>query len=224
MTSNEIPERLAKYKAEIERLRTALDLAFGVGVANEKSAPEDIVVFPLGVAARDHPETWKDYLDTMHAQWAKILQNVPEAARTLPVMHNELLEKVPKYGSGKFISLDWNKEGNTYEMASDVGISEQFHSLAFNYSSAFVHPSAMFFLHRLSRTSEDSNRLMIGTKSDDQEWRMAMQIAHDLIINAIRLRVKYSESKALRESLEICEKDFSNIWGYQPQAVNIREK
>lgn len=99
--------RLEKYKEEVERLRIALDLAFGAETMNNPSMPEDIVVFPLGVAARDifeeihflvyygfghaalrssrtlyecvvfalyiskHPETWKDYLATMHAQWAK---------------------------------------------------------------------------------------------------------------------------------------------------------
>jgi hypothetical protein len=44
-----------------------------------------------------------------------------------------------------------------------------------------------------------------------------MQVTHDLIINAIRLRQKYSPSPALKESLMVCEADFLNIWGYVPQ-------
>jgi hypothetical protein len=44
---------LAKYKEELDRLQTAMNLAFGLNVTNNTSAPEDIVVFPLGVAARD---------------------------------------------------------------------------------------------------------------------------------------------------------------------------
>lgn len=254
MTPYKSQNPLAKYKDEIDHLKTALDAAFGTNTKANPSTPEDRVVFPLGVATRDlceeviwfvyqgfgnaalrtsrtlyecvvfslyinkHPESWKKYLATMHSQWAKIMQNVPGADRTLPTIHNELLKQVPKYGKGKnvFISLNWNNEGTTYKMASDVGISDLFHSLAFGYASAFVHPTAMFFLHNLTRPSPDGP-LIPGTDSDTQEWKMALQIAHDMTINAMRLRMKYSKSSELRESLEICEVDFRNIWGYAPQ-------
>lgn len=187
---------------------------FGHAALRSSRTLYECVVFALYISK--HPETWKDYLATMHAQWGKILQNLPEAERTLPEMHNELLNKVPKYRAGKYIPLDWNEEGTTYNMASDVGISREFHSLAFGYTSAFVHPGSMFFLQRLSQSSQE-NRLIIGPNPSDQEWRMATQVAHDLIINAIRLRQKYSPSPALKESLMVCEADFLNIWGYVPQ-------
>ena len=134
---------LAKYKDEIDRLKVALDAAFGAGTRANPSAVEDRIIFPLGVATRDlseeviwfvhqgfgnaalrtsrtlyecvvfclyinkHPDSWENYLGTMHSQWAKIMQNVPGADRNLPQIHNVLLERVPKYGRGKtaFISL-----------------------------------------------------------------------------------------------------------------------
>jgi hypothetical protein len=245
---------LTKYKDEIDRLKTALDVAFGAGTRANPSAVEDRIIFPLGVATRDlceeviwfvhqgfgnaalrtsrtlyecvvfclyinkHPDSWENYLGTMHSQWAKIMQNVPGADRNLPQIHNVLLEKVPKYGRGKtaFISLDWNDEGTTHKMAADVGISNLFHSLAFNYASGFVHPSAMFLLHNLTQSTPDGP-LLTGTDSDRQEWKFALQISHDMTINAMRLRTKYSDSGALRCSLALCEQDFSNVWGYAPQ-------
>jgi uncharacterized protein DUF5677 len=243
--------RLAKYKDELDRLKTAVDLAFGRNVASNVTMPEDRVVFPLGVASRDlfeeihflvhhglgnaalrtartlyecvvfalyisrHPESWEPYVDTMYAQWANVLRNVPDASQNLPEMHNELVAKVPRYGTGKMAPIEWNDEGNTYKMASEVGISDEFHSLAFGYTSMFVHPSAVFFLRRLSQSSLDGP-VTIKATDDDREWRMAMQIAHDLMINSIRLRLKYSQSSELRASLGICETDFLAIWGYKP--------
>ena len=176
----------------------------------------ECVVFCLYI--NKHPETWNSYLDTMHSQWARIMQNVPGADQTLPDIHNVLLTRVPKYGKGKgaFISLDWNNKNTTYKMASDVGISDPFHSLAFNYASGFVHPSAMFVLHSLARSAPDGP-VTAGADSDSQEWRFALQISHDMTINAMRLRTKYSDSSGLRNSLKICEADFLSIWGYQPQ-------
>lgn len=251
MEASEAQNRLAKYRGELDHLKTAVDLAFGENVASNVAMPEDRVVFPLGVASRDlfeeihflvhhglgnaalrasrtlyecvvfasyiskHPESWESYVDTMYAQWANVLRNVPDAVRTLPEMHNELVARVPRYAVGKFAPLEWNDEGNTYKMASDIGMPDDFHSLAFGYTSMFVHPSAVFFLRRLSQPSP-GGPMIIGTTHDDREWRMAMQIAHDLIINSIRLRLKYSQSSALRESLERCETDFLNIWGYKP--------
>jgi hypothetical protein len=189
---------------------------FGNGALRTSRTLYECVVFCLYI--NKHPETWNRYLDTMHSQWAKIMQNVPGADQTLPEIHNVLLTRVPKYGKGKgaFISLDWNNDKTTYKMASDVGISDLFHSLAFNYASGFVHPSAMFLLHSFTRPSPDGP-LMTGVDSDSQEWKFALQISHDMTINAMRLRTKYSESPALRGSLKICEIDFRNIWGYQPQ-------
>jgi hypothetical protein len=254
VTPYESESPLAKYKDEIDRLNTALDAAFGQGMKANASAPEDRVVFPLGVATRNlfeeviwlvhqgfgdaalrtsrtlyecvvfclyinkHPESWSEYLATMHSQWGRIMQNVPGSDHTLPDIHNVLLQKVPKYGKGKavFISLDWNNKKTTHKMARDVGISDLFHSLAFNFASGFVHPSAMFLLHSLAQSSP-CGPLLAGADSDRQQWKFALQISHDMTINAIRLRTKYSESSQLRDSLALCEGDFLSIWGYAPQ-------
>jgi hypothetical protein len=245
---------LPKYKDETDRLKIALDTAFGIGATANDAMVEDRIVFPLGVATRDlfeeiiwlvhhgfgnsalrasrtlyecvvfclyinkHPNSWNTYLGTMHSQWARIMQNVPGAERNLPEIHNALLKQVPKYGKGKktFISLDWNNDKTTFNMATDVGISELFHSLAFNYASGFVHPSVMFLLNNLTQ-STPGGPLLTGSDSDRQEWKFALQISHDMIINAIRIRTKYCSSQALRDSLKVCEQDFFNIWGYAPQ-------
>jgi hypothetical protein len=164
-----------------------------------------------------HPDTWKPFLETMYASWANILRSVPDADQLLPEMHRNLSAKFPKYVQGKHIRLDWNDEGHTFDMASDVGVSREFHSLAFNYTSAFVHPSASFVLGRIAQSPEDG-KFSFGAKRNDNSWRIALQIAHDLIISSIRLRVKYSDSPQLRDSLILCERDFLNIWGYTPQS------
>ncbi len=119
--ASEAQNRLAKYRGELDHLKTAVDLAFGENVASNVAMPEDRVVFPLGVASRDlfeeihflvhHglgktlrcallvlsmsascllpisvsiPSHGESYVDTMYAQWANVLRNVPDAVRTLP--------------------------------------------------------------------------------------------------------------------------------------------
>jgi hypothetical protein len=254
MATNEGQAALIEHRDEIIRLKTALDVAFGPGVRNNISAPEDFVVFSLGLSSRDlweeilflinhgyehaalrtsrtlyecvvfslfiskHPETRQTYLDAMHSQWATILRNVPSADQSMPEMHNALVKKVPSYGAGKHISLFWNDEGTTYKMACDVGVSELFHSLAFNYTSGFVHPSAVFLLRRMKKLP--NGEFIHESDATYQDWKMALRITHDLMINAIRLRLKYAKSDALRDALELCEKDFSNVWGYVPQLLN----
>jgi Family of unknown function (DUF5677) len=174
----------------------------------------ECVVFSLYI--NKHPETWKSYLNKMYAQWAKVLQNIPGTDSSLPKIHSDISEKVPEFSKGKYIPQDWNDDRTTYNMAKDVGISDPFHSLAFNYSSGFVHPSAMFLLNSFSRTAPDGP-LLVGVKVQDMESKMAVQITHDMIINAIRLRLKYSDSLALRDALSQCEKDFFSVWSYHPQ-------
>jgi hypothetical protein len=244
---------LLKYHDEFDRLIVAMDLAFGAGAASNGSSPEDFVVFPLGVAARNlfeeihflvsqgygdaavrtsrtlyecvvfalyinkHPETWSPYLETMYASWANVLRSVSDPGGILPEMHQVLSEKFPKYVERKHVSLNWNDEGHTFAMAADVGVSGDFHSLAFGYTSAFVHPSASFILGRITQLPEEK-RFLFGTKRNDNAWRIALQIAHDLMITSIRLRTKYSDSQRLRESVTLCGTDFSNIWGYTPQS------
>ena len=230
-----------------------MDLAYGLGTTNNASLPEDIVVFPLGVAARDlfeevhflvyharghaalrasrtlyecvvfasyihkHPETWADYLETMYASWANVLRNFPGADQLLPEMHQILSHKFPRYVQGKQVPLDWNDDQTTYKMANAVGVSDQFHSLAFGYTSAYVHPSASFFLTRITRTN-NGEKLVVGVPLTDKSWRESLRISHDLMITALRLRVKYNTSPELQTALTVCEQDFVDIWGYVPQS------
>jgi hypothetical protein len=123
----------------------------------------------------------------------------------------------PAYGECKYVSLDWNNDRTTFRMASEVGISELFHSLAFNYTSGFVHPSAMFLLSSFGPITPNG-QLTVTKDNEDDESKMALRITHDLMINALRLRLKYADSRELRDSLALCEKDFVEIWGYQPQS------
>jgi len=187
---------------------------FGIAALRTARTLYECVVFSLYI--NKHPETWKVYLHQMYAQWASVLRNVPGAALRLPQMHKDLSENVPAYSKGKVIPLDWNNDRTTRKMAKDVGISDIFHSLAFNYTSGFVHPSGMFLLSMFTRSMKDG-ALLIGVKKQDEEWKMAAQITHDMTINAIRLRLKYSDSPALWGSLDVCEKDFVAIWNYPPQ-------
>jgi hypothetical protein len=244
---------LTKYAQELERLKVAMDLAYGVGTTNNPSLPEDRVVFPLGVAARDlfedvhflvyharghtalrtsrtlyecvvfacyihkHPETWADYLETMYASWANVLRNVSGADQSLPEMHRILSQKYPKYVQGKHVPLDWNDDRTTYDMASAVGVSDDFHAHAFGYTSAYVHPSASFFLRRMTKPDEEE-KFVVGVSPNDKSWRESLRISHDLMITALRLRTKYNASPELRTALDVCEKDFLGIWGYVPQS------
>jgi hypothetical protein len=253
MNAGESQAALAKYKNELDRLRVALNLAFGGKASSSASMSEDFVVFPLGIAARDlfeevyflvshgygdaalrssrtlyecvvfaryiskHPKTWRRYLETMYASWANVLRSVSNPEVLLPEMHKVLSKKFPKYAQGKHVPLDWNDEGHTFNMATDVGVSGDFHSLAFGYTSAFVHPSASFILGRITKLPE-KDRFLVGTKRNDNSWRIALQVAHDLMISSIRLRLKYSKNLQLHDSLTQCETDFVGIWGYAPES------
>jgi len=89
----------------------------------------------------------------------------------------------------------------------------EFHAFAFNYASAFVHPSAVFIIRHMSQAEPDG-LIEISAKSQDEEAEYALRISHCLILNTISLRLKYSPSTALLEHLDECKKDFLKIWGY----------
>lgn len=198
-----------------EEVIWSVNQGFGRAALRTSRTLYECVVFSLYI--NKHPETWAGYLNTLYAQWGKVLQNFSEAEQKLPAMHKVLSEKVPGYGEGKFISLSWSDDRTTFAMASDVGISELFHSLAFNYTSGFVHPSAMFLLSGFGPNTPDG-RLNTTKESEDDESKMALQITHDVIINALRLRLKYADSRQLRESLAVCEKDFVKNLGLPTSA------
>jgi hypothetical protein len=226
-----------------------LDFAFAQG-ARASQAPEDRVIFPLGVACRDileeilfavsegfgrlalrssrtmyecmifarylslHPSKTDDYLATFHKQWAMVLKNTPSAEKNLPDIHKAVSAQVPAYAAGKRIDLDWS-DTSTLKMAEEAGFPSTFHSLAFNYASAFVHPSAVFIIRHMSPGASD-DIIEISTKPQDEEAQFALKISHDLILNAIDLRLKYAPSQVLQQRLAECTSDFSRIWGYPP--------
>jgi hypothetical protein len=100
-------------------------------------------------------------------------------------------------------------------MAGDAGKLSELHSLAFDYASGFVHPSAIFLVSQMSEPVPGAV-LHIGTRRQDDEAEKALRIAHDLALSAVDLRLKYSRSDELRARLEACTKDFVKIWGYVP--------
>ncbi len=159
-----------------------------------------------------HPSKTDDYLATFHKQWATVLRNMPNADKAVPDMHKAVSAQVPAYAAGKYINLDWSDK-STLEMAKEVGIPSQFHSLAFNYASAFVHPSAVFIIRHMSPGVSD-DIMEISIKPQDEEATIALRISHDLILNAIDLRLKYAPSPLLQHGFAECKNDFVKIWGY----------
>jgi hypothetical protein len=56
----------------------------------------------------------------------------------------------------------------------------------------------------------------IDEKPQDAESAFALRSGHDLLINAVDLRLKYAPSVELSSLFEICKTDFERIWGYPP--------
>ena len=141
-------------------------------------------------------------------------RNIPDAEISMPEVHRTILEQVPEYAAGERIELKWDPK-NTLKMAEDVNIPSQFHAFAFNYTSAYVHPSAAFILRHISQV-QPGGVIVISTRPQDHEAMFALRLSHVLILNALDLRLKYAPSTASSERLEECRKDFVKIWGYQP--------
>jgi len=192
-----------------------VDHGFGFAAFRTSRTLYECVIFCLYMGK--HPETCKSYLKTWNAHWARVIRNVSSAEQNLPEIHKTLSKKVPEYAQGKKeIPANWNDEKTTYKMAMDVGVPLDFHSLAFNYASAFVHPSPIFFVRNFTK-EPGTDKPVPGNSNQDQEIKFALQVTHDLVLAAIRLRVNSSGDTALRRNLADCEKDFLRIWGYKPQ-------
>lgn len=164
-----------------------------------------------------HPQKADAFLLMFHTQWAKVIQNMPKPETGMPEVHSQLTSKVPKYASGKRISmqdLKWTSE-STYEMAKETGRLSDLHPLAFDYASAYVHPSAVFLLSHLSE-AVPGGEIRISLAPEDAEGTWALQLAHDLILNSVDLRLKCAPSNELQQRLEQCNRDFANIWSYAP--------
>ncbi|WP_260738209.1 DUF5677 domain-containing protein [Tunturiibacter lichenicola] len=196
-----------------EEILFALNEGFGRSALRSVRTMYECVVFARHLNL--HPEKTDDFLKLFHTQWAKILQSMPLDARPEP-MHSELLNAVPKYGTGKMIGirdLDWSGS-NTFLMAQEAGALVRLHSSAFDYASAFVHPSAVFLMNTLS--VDVSGVTQISNHTQDRESEKAVSMAHDLILNAVDLRYAYAPSPRLKEQLDTCKLDFHRIWGYRP--------
>jgi hypothetical protein len=195
----------------VEEILFAISAGFGRLALRSVRTMYECVVFARYLNL--HPEKTDDYLTTFHAQWAKVLENIPDPVTAMPEVHNAISAKVPAYAAGKYVNLDWSDK-STLKMAEEAGIPNQFHAWAFNYASGFVHPSSVFLIRHLSQGT--GNLIEVSMGPQDDEATLAMRISHSLILNAVDLRLKYAPLAALQHGLKECKKDFAQIWGYPP--------
>ena len=160
-----------------------------------------------------HPEKMNDFFGMFYVQWAKILQNLPSPTAT--EMHKTISKHVSKFAQGKPVGLkdlDWSGQ-HTREMAEEAGEIAKLHPLAFDYASAYVHPSILFFLSGLTHDPETA-QFQVSVKPQDEEGTCALRASHDLLLNAVALRLEYVPSESVKAQFEQCKQDFNNIWGY----------
>jgi hypothetical protein len=146
-----------------------------------------------------HPEKTSDFLDIFHAEWARVYQDLPDARR-VGDMDQSIAAHVPKYAQGRRVGmneLDWSGT-HVHEMAKDAGRLADLHSLAYTLASAYIHPGAMFYLSTLSLSGQDEGVVKISEKAQDVESKYALRIAHDLLLNAVDLRLKHAPSATLK--------------------------
>jgi hypothetical protein len=164
-----------------------------------------------------HPEKTSPFLEIFHAEWAKVLQDIPEAGRETS-MDQILAAHVPKYARGKRVStkdLEWS-ERNVHEMAKEAGPLAELHPIAYTLASAYIHPGAMFYLSTLTKSAPDENVVRVSVGTQDAESRYALRNAHDLLLNAVDLRLKYAHTEELLAQFDECKADFLRIWGFRP--------
>jgi hypothetical protein len=162
-----------------------------------------------------HPEKAEDFLAIFHVEWAKMFQDIPAQFRNLQI-DTEIGAFVLKYSAGKRVGLQdlkWS-DSQVADMAKDAGALAELHPLAFTLASAYIHPGALFLVSQMSMTSDGV--FHIDEKPQDGESAFAMRSGHDLLMNAVDLRLKYSPSAELKVLFEICKTDFERIWGYEP--------
>jgi len=164
-----------------------------------------------------HPEKTEDFLSMFHAEWARVCQDIPAAYRCAE-MDSAIATHVPKYAQGKRVGMnDLNWSGaQIHDMAREAGPLAELHSSAYTLSSAYIHPGAMFYLGTLSPSSQDGNIIKVSEGTQDREAKYALRTAHDLLLNAVDLRLKYEPALLLRNAFDSCSTDFVRIWGYKP--------
>lgn len=72
----------------------------------------------------------------------------------------------------------------------------------------------MFVFSTMSK-EDGCDQIQMSVKSQDYEAKQALRIAHDLILNALDLRLTYAPSDVLKEHFEVCKQDFVKIWKYE---------
>lgn len=162
-----------------------------------------------------NPDKADDFLATFHAEWAKMFQDIPAQFRN-PQIDAEIGTHVQKYAVGKRVGLQdlrWS-DSQVSDMAKEAGVLAELHPLAFTLASAYIHPGAQFLMSQMSITSDGV--FHIDEKPQDTESAFALRSGHDLLINAVDLRLKYAPSAGLDSLFEICKADFMKIWGYGP--------
>lgn len=162
-----------------------------------------------------HPESAEDFLALFHVEWAKVYQDLPAQHRN-PTVDAEIGTHVPKYAAGKRVGLKdlkWS-DSQVADMAGEAGALAELHSLAFTLSSAYIHPGAQFLISQLSVDS--GGVFHVDEKQQNEESAFALRSCHDLLMNAVDLRLKYAPSKELESLFEVCKVDFKSIWGYEP--------
>jgi hypothetical protein len=112
----------------LEEILFAVSEGFGRSALRSVRIMHECVVFSRYLSL--HPENTDDYLATFHAQYAKVLRDIPDASRALPEIHRVISSKVPSYAAGKPVSLDWSDK-TTKKMAAEVGIASDWHAWAF---------------------------------------------------------------------------------------------
>lgn len=158
-----------------------------------------------------HPEKAEEFLNTFHAQWAKIVQHLP-TNEVSPTLDGILRARVPKYRSGQNVSLhdvEWSGK-KTLEMAREAGPLADLHPLAFDLASAYVHPSAVLFMSIFGPGSGE-DAVCVGESGHEQEAKFAVMLSYDLALNAAGLRLEYSPSDELRSLLAECKTDFARM-------------
>ena len=162
-----------------------------------------------------HPDKAGDFLAIFHAEWAKMFQDIPAQFRD-PQIDAEIGAHVQKFAAGKRVSLQdlkWS-DSQVADMAKEAGVLAELHPLAFTLSSAYIHPGVQFLVSQMSITPDGV--IHMEERPQDSESAFALRSAHDLLMSAVDLRLKYAPSAELNSLFEVCKADFKKIWGYEP--------
>jgi hypothetical protein len=162
-----------------------------------------------------HPEKTDDFWNLFYIEWAKVYQDIPPERRN-PMFDAELGSHVAKYAQGRRVGMnDLRWSGALIEtMAKEAGTLFVLHSSCYTLPSAYIHPGAVSLLSTFSQTPDET--LHLGEQAQDTEAAFALQNAHDLLMNAVDLRMKYAPSAESCQLFDACSTDFAKIWGFAP--------